>query len=70
VKRWTILVFLMMMLCGVGSCGSVNSESAFMTEFSICSVIEAKKTRCHKTVTRCFGTVTAPLYPDNVGVIR
>jgi hypothetical protein len=63
VKRLVIFLSFLIVLCGLGGCGSVGSESAFMAGFSIGSIIEANEQYLIAKHTVSGGTVSEPPVP-------
>jgi hypothetical protein len=63
VKRWLTYSFVLMVVCGLSSCGDTGRESAFMAGFSIGSIIEANEQYLIAPHTVSGATVSEPPVP-------
>jgi hypothetical protein len=63
VKRWLIFSFVLIVVCGLSSCGDTGRESAFMAGFSIGSIIEANEQYLIAPHTVSGGAVSEPPVP-------
>ena len=62
-KRLMILILFLIVLCGLGGCGRVSGESAFMAGFSIGPIIEANEQYLIAKHTLSGGAVSEPPVP-------
>jgi hypothetical protein len=63
VKRWLVFSFVLAVVCSLSGCGDIGSESAFMTGFSIGSIIEANEQYLIAPHTVSSGVVSEPPVP-------
>ena len=62
-KRWLIYSFALIVVCGLAGCGDTGRESAFLTGFSIGSIIEANEQYLIAPHTVSGGVVSEPPVP-------
>jgi hypothetical protein len=74
VKRLAIALPFLIVLCSLGGCRNVGTQSAFMGGFSIASVIEANEQHLIAAHTVSSGTVSEPPVPffqmDEVAIVQ
>ena len=62
-KRWLVFSFVWAVVCSLSGCGDTGRESAFMTGFSIGSIIEANEQYLIAPHTVSSGVVSEPPVP-------
>jgi hypothetical protein len=63
VKRWLVFSFVLAVVCSLSGCRDIGRESAFMTGFSIGSIIEANEQYLIAPHTVSSGVVSEPPVP-------